>query len=230
MKHLLHKILMLFAVFALTACGGGNTVDNAVIEKPVKPITILIYGDSISQGYGINVYGNYYEQISPGKTYADLLRQRIINERLNEFAPISVINASVGSEFSSDGLLRLPSVLNSIRPTHVILAHGTNDATADLPLTYISNNLIDMANLVKYYGATPLIADITFTVFGNTYANQYAEMTANAARISNSAYINLLSGILGNSVYYFNDGIHLNEQAQPYMMNNVWDVLVPLLN
>lgn len=229
-QHLLRKIFTIVSMLALTACGGGTNSEIDAVKKPVKATTILIYGDSISQGYGINVYGNYYEQINPGKTYADLLRQRIINERLDEFAPISVINASVGSEFSSDGLQRLPAVLSSIRPTHVILAHGTNDATANLPLSYISNNLIDMANLVTYYGVTPLIANVTFTVFGNDYANQYSEMIANTARLTNSANINLLSGILGNSTYYFIDGIHLNELAQPYMMNNVWNVLIPMLN
>ena len=87
-----------------------------------------------------------------------------------------------------------------------------------------------MANLSKYYGAQPLIADVTFTAFGITYANEYSNMIMNAASISKSIYINLLKGIAGNPTYYLNDNIHFNELAHPIMMENVWDALIPALN
>jgi lysophospholipase L1-like esterase len=163
----------------LIACGSGSdsSGDTLVIQKPTKATTILVFGDSVSQGYGVNIYGNYYQQITPGKTYTDLLRQRIGSERLDEFASITVINASIGAETSSEALQRLPTVMGSTRPTHVILAHGTNDAAANLPLTFISDNLISMAGIVNHFGAKPLLADVTFTAFGSGYANEYTQHT-----------------------------------------------------
>lgn len=74
----------------------------------------MIYGDSISQGYGINIYGEYFQQITPGNTFAELLRQRIKNENLDEFASITVINESLGGEFTSEAVARLPSVWHII--------------------------------------------------------------------------------------------------------------------
>ncbi len=221
--------LALATALLLTACGGGG--DSAVtVNKPTKPTVILVFGDSISQGYGTNIEGIVYQQVTPGKTYTELLRARIQSENLAEFATINVINASLGSEYTDEAIDRLPTLLAAYKPTHVLLAHGTNDAGSDLPNAYISANLNTMINAVRNSGAKPLLADVTFTRYGSDFANAYSQMIVNLANSSGATYVGLLNGVVGNPSYYLSDGVHLNDAAQPTMMNNVWEKLIPLLN
>lgn len=227
-KNLLKFVATLAAVLSLAACGDGDS--SVAVQKPIKPTVILVFGDSISQGYGTNIVGIQFQQVTPGKTYTELLRQRIQSENLAEFATVNVINGSLGSEYTDEAIDRLPSLLAAYKPTHVLLAHGTNDAGSDLPNSLISGNLSTMVNMVKNSGAKALLADVTFSRYGTDFANAYSQMIVNTANVNGATYVNLLSDVLGNPSYYLSDGVHLNDAAQPIMMNNVWDKLIPLLD
>ncbi len=199
--------------------------------KPKKPSVILVFGDSTSQGYGIELFGTYYENITPGKMYADLLRNKLKSEGMDEFAPVTVINESLGSEFAFEGLNRLPKVLAYYKPTHVILAHGTNDARSGFSFSTMSDTFSAMVYLVRGAGAKAMLADVTLTVFGQEYASSYTAMVTNTARTTGATYVPILNGTLFNPKYTLDDGygFHQNEAAQPIMMQNLWDKLIPLL-
>lgn len=224
------KFLMMLAIAnLLTACSDSS--DALVVIKPKKPTVILVYGDSTSQGYGVELFGTYYENIPPGKMYADLLRNKLKSEGMDEFAPIAVINESLGSEFALEGLKRLPAVLNYYKPTHVILAHGTNDARSGFSFSTMSDTFSEMVYLVKASGAKAMLADVTLTVFGESYASAYTAMMTDTAKKAGATYVPILKGTLFNPKYTLDDGYgyHQNEAAQPIMMQNVWDSLIPLL-
>jgi acyl-CoA thioesterase I len=226
------KIITIAVVMlSVVACSDSTTIDVIpVTKKPTKATTILIFGDSISQGYGTNNVGVVYQQVTPGKTYAELLRAKISAEKINQFAPVTVINASLGSEYTDEAAYRLPGLLAQHQPTHVLLAHGTNDAGSDVPNYVISNNLNVMINQVYAAGAKPLLADVTFTRYGIDTANAYSKMIVDLAASTGATYVGLLKGIAGNSTYYLADGVHLNDIAQPFMLNNLWEKLNPLFD
>lgn len=230
----LFKKMIGVAVVALSvaACSDSTTYDvgSAASKKPTKATTILVFGDSISQGYGTNNAGIVYQQVTPGKTYTELLRAKISAENINQFAPVTVINASLGSEYTDEAAYRLPGLLAQYQPTHVLLAHGTNDAGSDVPNYVISNNLGIMINQVYAAGAKPLLADVTFTRYGIDTANAYSKMIVDLAASSGATYVGLLKGIAGNSAYYLADGVHLNDLAQPFMLSNLWEKLNPLFD
>jgi acyl-CoA thioesterase I len=225
-KAILKLFIVVSATFFIAAC--SDTPETTIV-KPKKATRILVFGDSTSQGYGIEMLGTYYENIPPGTVYADLLINRLTNENIGEFAPITVINASLGSEFTVQALDRLPTLLAVYRPTHVVLAHGTNDAGAGLPNSYIAGNFSTMISMVKNSGAKALLADVTFTLYGTEYANAYSKMVKDTALVTAATYVPILEGIQGNPRYYLPDGFHQNEAAQPIMMNNLWNKLIPLL-
>ncbi len=233
---MLYRFYKLFfipiAAFLITACADGTSsnVDPITSKKPNKATTILIFGDSISQGYGTSISGIVYQQVTPGKTYAELLVAKISTENINQFAPVTVLNASLGSEYTDEAAYRLPGLLSQYQPTHVLLAHGTNDAGSDVPNNVISNNLNVMINQVYAFGAKPLLADVTFTRYGIDTANSYSKMIVDLAAASGATYVGLLKGIAGNSTYYLSDGVHLNDLAQPFMLNNLWEKLNPLFD
>lgn len=228
----LSKLLLIFAAALLiAACADGTSTTKTTIVKPKKPTVIMIFGDSTSQGYGIEKYGTYYENISPGKMYADLLRNRLKSENIDEYAPITVINASLGSEFGFEAVNRLPDLLAFYSPTHVILAHGTNDSRAGISNTSIADTFSTMVYAVRNSGAKALLADVTLTIYGTEFANAYSQMVESTALATGATYLPILRGILGNPLYTLDDGYgyHQNEAAQPFMMNNLWDKLIQLL-
>lgn len=237
-QQLFKTFLIVVAAVSIAACGGGGgggaseaTSDGVTIVQPKKPTVILVFGDSTSQGYGIEKFGEYYEDVPPGKMYADLLRDRLKAEKIDAFAPITVINESLGSEYAFQAIDRLALVLAFHQPTHVILAHGTNDARSGFPLTELSQDFLDMINLVRTSGAKPILADMTLTIFGKDFANQYTQMVKQTAFIGAATYLPIVEDIIFNPKYVLNDGLgyHYNELAQPFMMNNVWKKLIPLL-
>jgi acyl-CoA thioesterase I len=224
-------IFIAFVTLSIAACSGGSTLEAvSAYKKPTTATTILIFGDSISQGYGTNNIGVVYQQVTPGRTYAELLLSKIQAENINQFAPVTVINASLGSEYTDEAAYRLPGLLAQYSPTHVLLAHGTNDAGSDVPNYIISNNLNVMINQVYAAGAIPLLADVTFTRYGIDTANAYSKMIVDLATSTSATYVGLLRGIAGNSTYYLPDGVHLNDLAQPFILNNLWEKLNPLFN
>ena len=225
----LSKLVLTFAVaLFLVACADSESTTTSV-SKPKKASTIMIFGDSTSQGYGIEMLGTYYENVRPGTIYGDLLVTRLREENIAEFAPITVVNASLGSEFTSQAIDRLPALLAAYRPTHVVLAHGTNDAGSGYPNSYMAGNFTTMINMVKKSGAKALLADVTFTRYGTEFANAYSQMVFNTAVTTGATYVPILNGIAGNPAYYLEDGFHQNEAAQPFMLNNLWAKLIPLL-
>ena len=228
-KTLYKLVLTLAATLLIAACSDSSST-SMTSNKPKKASTIMIFGDSTSQGYGVEMLGTYYENVRPGTIYGDLLVTRLREENIAEFAPITVVNASLGSEFTVQALDRLPALLAAYRPTHVVLAHGTNDAGSGFPNSYIAANFSSMINMVKNSGAKPLLADVTFTRYGTEFANAYSQMVFNAAVTTGATYVPILNGIAGKPAYYLEDGFHQNEAAQPFILNNLWAKLIPLLD
>lgn len=211
------KLLLIIAsTFQLVSCG-----DSAYFNKPKNPVRIMVFGDSVSQGYGLDIVGEHFQQISPGNTYAELLLKKLISENYNEFTTISVINTSLGGEFASEAVYRLPSVLKEFNPTHVLLAHGTNDTVSFLTNDSIAEDFEQMILLSKNAGAIPFVIDIPPALYGIEYGMSYSASMKNVATKTGAIYVNLLKDIYNNPKYYLDD-FHPNDLAQPIMMENVF--------
>ena len=74
------SLVVVTLTMLLVACGGGGEPE---VVKPKKPAVIMVFGDSTSQGYGVELFGEYYENIPPGKMYADLLRNKLKSEGMD---------------------------------------------------------------------------------------------------------------------------------------------------
>jgi len=181
-----------------------------------KPATVLVMGDSLSAGYGINV----------DKGWVNLLRQE---EAKSNSA--TLINASVSGETTSGGLSRLPALLKAHHPDIVILELGGNDGLRGQPLKIMQDNLQTMIDASKAIGAKIILVGMQIpTNYGPRYTRQFREIFPTLAEKNNIALVPfLLEGIATHSELIQNDQIHPTEEAQPIMVNNVKPVLEKVL-
>lgn len=82
------------------------------------PINIVIFGDSISHG-AVNGYMDYEN------VYWNLLRQRL--NKLRDYMPVNMINASIGGTTAKASLVRLDKQVLIHNPDLVIVCFGLND-------------------------------------------------------------------------------------------------------
>lgn len=221
--------LGLFLALGLSACGGSANSDTSTpatltpipaVSKPHTPVTILVFGDSLSSVWGI----------TSGKDWVSLLQQKIKTTGLDEFAPVVVVNESLAGEFAIGAVSRLPEVLARVQPTHVLLAHGTNDARTSLPWSTIGAAMGDMIEMSKSAGAKPLLLDITLTAYGPDVAAAYTTTFKEVAHLHAVPYVGVVETLVFKPEYY--DPVipyHLNELAQPLMLEPIWAALLATL-
>jgi acyl-CoA thioesterase-1 len=179
--------------------------------------TVLVFGDSLSAGYGIAV----------NQSWPALLAERLQREKL----PYSVINASISGETTAGGRTRLPAVLERHQPAVVILALGANDGLRGLPLAESRANLTQMVRMAKATGARILLVGMRLPPnYGPGYTRDFAALFGTVAKQEKTALLPfLLEPIALDDAAYQADRLHPTAAAQPKILDHVWTGLKPLL-
>ncbi len=180
--------------------------------------TILVFGDSISAGYGLP-----NEQTG----WVWLLDERVAEHGLS----YQVINESVSGETTSGGLARLPGALKRHAPQFLVLELGGNDALRGYSIAAMRENLLSMVRLAKAQGAKVILAGMMVPPnYGPRYSREFQEVFTQVAETTGSVLIPfLLEGIATDPSLMQSDGIHPNARAQSLMRDIVWEALMPLL-
>lgn len=179
---------------------------------------ILIFGDSLSAGYGI----------SHEHQWSTLLNKRIAEQKL----PYKVVNLSLSGEDSSGGLARFPKALADATPSIVILELGGNDGLRGQSIKKLKSNLSKMIELAQQANAKVLLMGMKIPPnYGKRYTTSFENAyTALQKKYQLSFLPFMLEGVAGNPKFMQNDGIHPNAKAQPLILDNIWPKLLPLLN
>ena len=180
------------------------------------PTKILVMGDSLSAGYGIDIQ----------QGWVSLLEQELAKNH-----SITMINASVSGETSSGGNNRLPALLSEHKPDIVILELGGNDGLRGQPLKLLDKNLQTMIDASRNANAKILLAGMQIPPnYGARYSNQFKELYGKLAQQNNISLIPfLLEGVGGNETLIQRDGIHPTADAQPFIVKNVLPELEKML-
>jgi len=188
-------------------------LDTVAARAPV----ILIVGDSLSAGYGIDLRD----------AWPTLLQQRLRKQGY----PHAVVNASISGDTSAGGRARLPDALKRQRPELVILELGANDGLRGLSLGATRANLEAMIQAVHAAGARVLLVGIHLPPnYGPEYTKKFHAIYHDLARIHNLALLPfLLDGVALNPALMQGDGLHPRAVAQPRVLDNVWSKLLTLL-
>ncbi len=189
----------------------------AYAQNPTSVTTkILVMGDSLSAGYGIDIQRGWVN---------------LLEEELTKNHAIQIINASVSGETSSGGNSRLPALLAEHQPDIVILELGGNDGLRGQPLKLLEKNLQAMVDASKKSNANVLLAGMQIPPnYGARYSSQFKALYEKLAEKNELALIPFfLEGIGGDATLMQRDGIHPTAEAQPIIVKNVLPELEKLL-
>jgi acyl-CoA thioesterase-1 len=179
---------------------------------------ILVFGDSLSAGYGL-------AHVEQG--WVELLRTKLKDEGYGT----PVVNASVSGETTAGGLARLPRALALHHPSIVIIELGGNDGLRALPIDQMRANLAKMIELSKASGARVLLLGMRIPPnYGPEYTAQFQHVYLDLARTENTPLVPFFMNDIALSPNLMQaDGIHPNELGQPKLLVNAWSELKPLL-
>jgi acyl-CoA thioesterase-1 len=179
--------------------------------------TILVLGDSLSQGFGL----------TPSEAYPMLLAKKLHAAGLN----FQVTNASAAGGTTKGGLERLPAHLKR-RIDIFIVELGINDAFRGVPADQIQNNLQQIIDKVKARNPNVriLIAGMQLPNYGaDDYISAFGKMFADLAVKNKAALVPyLLESVAGDPSMNLSDGIHPNAAGQKILAGTVWQVLEPI--
>ena len=189
----------------------------ATAAPATVPPVILIYGDSLSAGYGIRLESGW----------VSLLTQRLAREGYG----FRIVNASISGETTEGGLARLPRALLTQQPSILVLELGANDGLRGLPVSAMRENLAQMIRLARDRNCRVLLLGIQMPAnYGARYTSDFAAAYQQLAAQQHVPLAQLLPETVADQAALMQpDGLHPNEQAQPLLLDNVWPRLKPLL-
>lgn len=178
--------------------------------------TILVFGDSLSAGYGMH----------RDAAWPALLAQRLQERKLD----YSVVNASISGETTSGGRARIDAALDRYAPQIVIVALGANDGLRGLPVAGMRDNLSAIAGSAQKNKAQVLIVGQRLPPNYGSYATEFHGVFGEVAKTRKTAFVDfLLDGVATNASLFQADNLHPTAEAQPRLLDNVWRGLAPLL-
>ena len=178
---------------------------------------ILVYGDSLSAGFGIAVSQSW---------------PALLGQRLQAYgSSLTVTNASISGETTAGGRARFAAALSQFKPAIVILALGANDGLRGLPVAAMQDNLAFMVALAKKHGAKVLLVGMHLPPnYGPQYTQQFDAAFRDLAKREKVPLLPfLLEPIAFDQNAYQADGLHPTAAAQPKILDHVWTALKPLL-
>ena len=182
-----------------------------------KQITIMLYGDSLMAGYGLN----QNENLSSALTTKFNLKE----------TAVLIINASVSGNTTSNGLARLDWSLGE-SPNIVILCLGANDMLRGIDPKYIKENLNTMISKINESGSKVILAGMRSPKsMGGIYQQRFDQMYREISEEHDLTFMPfLLEGIALEKKYLQNDYKHPNALGIQVMANNLYPYILESMN
>lgn len=177
--------------------------------------TILVFGDSLSAGYGI----------ARDAAWPQLLQRELARSHPH----VTVVNASISGETTAGGLRRIAPALAQHHADIVIVELGANDGLRGASLDAMRDNLSGIIVHAQRAHAKVLLAGMRLPPnYGTTYVHEFQTSYTQLAKQHRVALLPfLLDGV--NAAQFQPDNLHPVADAQPLIMGNVLRALRPLL-
>jgi acyl-CoA thioesterase I len=197
----MHKFLGFFLLLVAAVANGNGAP------------TILIFGDSLSAGYGLDT----------DQTWAALLQERLRSLGYEH----QVVNASISGETSEGGITRIRTALERFEPELVILELGGNDGLRGFPPDRLQANLEAIIAAAQAAGAKVVLLGIRIPPnYGPRYTAAFEKAFEAAAAATDVPWIEFfMDGVASVPELMQDDGIHPNAAGQPKLLDNAWPII-----
>ncbi|WP_448698485.1 arylesterase [Mucilaginibacter sp. AW1-3] len=229
----MQKLQVLATIFIITlsfACGNGQkqteqpksdtTSANAANSQQSNTKNILVFGDSLTAGYGLDD--------PQADSYPSVLQVKIDSAKL----PYKVINGGLSGETSAGGKSRIDWLLKQ-KIDVFILELGANDGLRGLPVTETAKNLQTIIDKVKakYPDAKLVLAGMMVPPnMGADYSASFKTIFPQIAQKNSMTLVPfLLDHVAGIKQLNQADGIHPTAKGAKIVAQNVWSKLKGIL-
>lgn len=205
-----------------------NLLDNGrtllASQKTTDTIRIMLFGDSITQGFGVT---------NPAKRWTTIAAEKLKALQI----PFELINCSVAGYETTHGLAIIQRELSAHKPDIVFGTLGGNNVFAKRRHRYnekfvhdIGNDIETMINICKPHVKCTLWAGGIPETFGvvDSFKKDMADKLVSIGRRHAIPTIVIPDKILKRD-NILEDGIHLNEAAQRELAEVAYNNLVPCL-
>lgn len=167
-----------------------------------RQLTVVGFGDSITEGYGLPYEYSYTAQLET------LLRK-------SGYPRTQVYNQGVSGFTSVDGVANLQRVID-LRPDVVVVEFGANDARKLVPARVMKENLTYIISELQSRGIVVVFAGVKMPFdFAGEYGLKMEGVYQEVAKEKNVLFIpNILEGIAFNPDRVQKDGLHPNQKGQ----------------
>lgn len=222
-------ISLLFSVAWLAACGAPAAKTEPLAAKETTTPTpasnsapdnmpvILAFGDSLTEGYGLD----------KAQSYPSLLQARLKEKGYN----YRVVNAGISGDTSAGGANRIAAALTDDNVRVMILELGANDMLRGQDLNNTKKNLSAIIEKAQAKKIEVILAGMEApTNFGEDYQRAFHNLFVDLAKQYQLKLIPFfLTNVAGNAELNQGDGIHPNVEGTKLVLDNVWQVLEPTL-
>ena len=211
------KALLLLVLWVLSACAAatpvGNTASPVSSQAPQNEIIILAFGDSLTEGFGVDSQESYPAQLQR-KLQAD-------------GHAVQVINGGISGETSTSALARLDWMLNT-QPDIVIVETGANDALRGVDLELTRKNIDEITRKFTASEAVVVVAGLQIIQnLGQDYTTDFAEIYPAVAEKHGSILIPfVLEGVAANPELNQPDFIHPTAEGYAVMVEHIYPFIL----
>lgn len=202
--------------FFLAACGRPEAVPPPPAARAAA--TVLAFGDSLTAGKDLE---------DPDAEAYPAVLERLLRAKGFD---VSVVNAGVSGDTTSDALARLDWSLSE-EPDVLLVALGSNDTFQGKKVGDIERNLEAIAARAREKGAVPVLAAMkTFPNLGPYYGSDYEALFARVAGRTGAVLAPfMLEGVAGVPALNLSDGIHPNAAGHRRVAENLLPALEGVL-
>jgi acyl-CoA thioesterase-1 len=224
MLNKLRIITVLALTITVAGCGSQPTSNDTSEKAETKEASaanknILVFGDSLTAGYGLD---------DASESYPSVLQAKIDSAKL----PYTIINGGLSGETSAGGKSRIDWLLKQ----HIdvfVLELGANDGLRGIPVKETEQNLQTIIERVKAKYPNAKLVMLGMQVppnMGDEYVSDFRDMFPKLAAKNNMTLVPfLLQGVGGVRALNQKDGIHPTAEGAKILANNVWQELKGLL-
>lgn len=202
------QMLVLISAVSLFPVDGNAETSTAATGKK----TLLIVGDSLTEGYGVGKQAAYPAQL-----------EKLFRE--NKMA-IHVKNAGSSGSTTASLKGRLKWHLKN-KPEYLMIALGANDGLRGFPIETTKNNLDEGIQLAADNGIKVILAGMLLPMnFGKEYRARFEAMYQELVKKHDVIFIPfLLKDVGGVKELNLADGIHPNEKGYEVVSKTVFEAL-----